>query len=377
MNRLQPLIVFLKSAGLMVSTTLGAGMFALPYIVQRSGWGTALIYLALMAALISYVHHTYLNVLHKENEKLRLLGLVRAYWGEAGFFGAFLVIAIGLVLTLAAYLVLGVEFASFIWPQISPRNALVLFWMAGIAPFVLQTRKLVGAELVAAVAMIGIIAVVVATADNVDSIRLNFSLADDAKAWFLPFGAILFSLAGWTAIEPIYEITQDKKMMSPMRWGMVIGTFFSAAVYIFFIWGILAGGKHIGVEVMDIVLGWPTWKAQTLGVLGISLLLTSFWPIALEVKNSLEKDLFWPHWRSSFFVLILPLALVLAGLNSFLELVEFVGGVFAAAQYVLILLVAAKIFKRTSASGWIRYGLHLVFAVGIVYTVLRFFGFFD
>ena len=98
------------SAGILAATTLGAGIFALPYIFKESGWLTGLFYLAALSGIVIFTHFLYWQTFAKVGEKKRLLGLTEKYLGNAAGLFAFVVIVAGLILTLVVYLILASHF---------------------------------------------------------------------------------------------------------------------------------------------------------------------------------------------------------------------------------------------------------------------------
>src|SRR6185312_1068239 len=110
---------------------------------------------------------------------------------------------------------------------------------------------------------------------------------------FLPFGVILFGLAGWTGIEPAYESRKKGgRKYAPWR-ALAIGTFAAATLSLMFAAGVLGSASHITTDTISGLSDWPLWKRDALALLGLCAVSTVFMPIAREIKNSLEKDLRW------------------------------------------------------------------------------------
>src|SRR6185437_3474586 len=115
-------------AAIVAAATIGEGVFALPYIIQQSGWLLSIAYFLALAALVSIAHVTYFRTLAHVKEKERLLGLARKYYGKTGFWVGFLAIVIGLLLGFVAYLQLGTQFLQILDPGIGAGTALFVFW---------------------------------------------------------------------------------------------------------------------------------------------------------------------------------------------------------------------------------------------------------
>lgn len=360
-----------KEWGLLAATTIGAGIFSLPYVFIKGGWLTGLVYFGILSFIIIFSHQLYFLVLQKNHAEHRLLGLVEKNFGRRLFYFSFFGVVGGLLLALVVYLILGVSFMRLVFPALTQGGALTIFYLICSAPFVFKLRRLLGLEVGGGVLMIVIIVVVFLSAFPLKSV--GAIPAVDLSNWYLPFGAILFSLAGWTAIEPIYEM---RKKQSPgahsKLYPLTLGTIVAVLVYLMFVAAMLGSGGEITEDTLSGLQNWPFWKLGLLGVLGLFAIWTSYLPIGLEVTNLLEKDLRWSRSVSLGLVLILPLALIAAGLDNFIEAVSLAGGVFLALQYVLILLVGRKALEF---EGWRKLLINatvVVFCLAAAYEIYNF-----
>ncbi|MEK7212196.1 MAG: hypothetical protein AAB686_00785 [Patescibacteria group bacterium] len=357
---------FIRIAGLMAATTIGAGLFSLPYVLYKSGWVVSLLYLVLAVGAIVFAHSLYLRTLEGNGGGKHLLGLATEYFGGFGRGFGLLVIVGGLTLALVIYLVLVGEFSEMLF--VGSRNlGLVLFWLAGSLPIIFS-RRTISSELVGAVLMTAIILLVFA--GFFGSSALNLPVAD-FKNIFLPFGPLLFALAGWTAIEPIFDY---KKQAGYNRASvaMGVGTIFAAVLYTLFVLGILGSAGSITPDTVGGLSNWAGWKFVLLIILGLFAVWTSYVPIGLEIKNALEKDLSWAKTWSGALVLFLPLALVFLGLRDFIKIVGLAGGVFLGLEYLLILMVSQKALNLRGAKMFLVWLLGIIFLLGAVYEVYYF-----
>ncbi len=358
---------FWGSVGLLAATTIGAGMFSLPYIFKESGWLLGIFYLLLLGGILVFVHYLYWLSLARVKEKSRLLGLAREYLGNAAFYAAIISVIIGLFLTLVVYLILAQQFSRLIMPEPASNFGAVLFWLTASLPFLLKLPRLVGAEFFGTLLMVLIVLFVFVTGHD------GFSGIAPIKIEniFLPFGAILFSLTGWTAIEPMFEWQKRNSDSKPLS-KLALGTILSAIVYLLFVFGILGSDGAISPDTLSGLSSWPLWKLQLLGWLGIFAMWTSYVPISLEIKNELEKDLRLPMTFGLAAVIVLPLLLFLSGFFNFLGVISLVGGVFLALQYVFIILVSKKILKLSGLKNFFADLLLLVFMSAAIYEVYYF-----
>ncbi len=359
---------FLGSVGLLMASTIGAGMFSLPYIFKESGWLPGIFYILLLSCAVIFVHYLYWLVLARVDEKKRLLGLVRDRLGGVAFYTALVSIVIGLLLTLVIYLILAQNFGKMILPPPLDNYGAALFWLAVSLPLLLKLPRLVGAEFLATIFKVLIVLLVFLLGKD----GLSVVAPVNIENIFLPFGAVLFSLAGWTAIEPMFE-WQKKNGDSKFLSKLAIGTFFSAAIYLIFIIGILGSDGVFSPDVFTGPSSWPLWELQIFALLGILAIWTPYVPVSLEIKNGLEKDLRLPAFWSFAAVLIIPPVIFLSGFFNFLGAIGLAGGVFLALQYVFILLVSKKILALSGIRKFLANLLLFVFLAAAVYSVAHYF----
>lgn len=349
-----------RNAGVLAATTVGAGVFSLPYVFAQAGWLVGVSYLVVLSALIVACHVFYFSVLAKLGGGHRLVGIVRAHLGATPYYISFGAVIVGLLVTLVVYLILGAVFLRIIFPGLDGASAAALFWFVGSLPLFMGERRMLGLEVVGILIMAALIALVFLSASNVGGFLEYPSV--NPLSLLLPFGPVLFSLAGWTAIEPIFDLTKKEGGISrkALFFSILCGTMGSAALYALFIAGVLGSAAEIVPDTISGLQHWPRWEQVVLALFGLFAIWTSYVPVALEIVRSLERDCRWRKFQSMLVILCGPLVLVLAGLDNFLTAVGLAGGVFLSAQYLFIVLVARKVLV---ARGVARLALNLVAAV--------------
>jgi len=367
------MIRFLKISGIITGTTLGAGVFALPYIFLRSGSTLSFFYLVALGAIIAGAHALYWKTLLAVDGKEHLIGLARNNLGKFWYWSGVFSIVAGLIFALVIYLILGNGFIQLFLPGISPLAALLGFWAISALPLFFREARVLNFELLAIILMVGIILMIFfAALPTRDGFAPPVLPTIDFRTIFLPFGIVLFSLAGWTAIRPLYASEGEAGEKKTPVAALFISMFFIAALYLMFIWGIFWSAGEITEDTISGLLNWPAWKRGILGILGVFALWTSYLPIGLEARSSLVNDLRIRKPVAFFITIFLPLLLVLGGLDSFLRVVGLAGGVFLAIQYILIGLVAGKVLALRGAAKVFLNILIAVFALAAVYEFYYF-----
>ncbi len=377
-------------AALVAAATVGDGAFALPYVFLRAGWLVGLFYIAALAGFVILAHGVYLETLEKTGEKKRLLGLARMYFGPGGFWVGFVAIVLGLLLTLLAYLLLGTQFVMLAFPAVPPIIAFIAFWALISVPVFLSGHYARELELMGICITAAVVIFMFVTALPHMFSSVSFLASIPAVNWrnfFLPFGAVLFSLAGWTSIESVYEARtrkDDEEDGSGARDGaraawtalpwktLASGTLFAALLYAMFSMGILGSAPFITSDTASGLALWPLWKREMISIMGLIAIGTVYIPISREIRNSLEKDLGWSRLVSRAIILFVPPALIALGLNDFLVVVGVVGGVFLSVQYLLIISVGRRALSPGPAKRFFLDLAAIVFVFAAVYEVATF-----
>ncbi len=369
-----PLKSFVKEAGLAAAATIGAGVFALPYVFLAAGWFTGLFYLLIFSAIVVSAHALYFRVLEKVKERNRLLGLSRGYLGRLGFGVGLFVILGGLILALVAYLILGGQFVRLLFPFVPVALALPIFWFVTALPLLLKERRGLNLEILGIILTAAIIFFIFFSSNPVGA--LSAAHAVNFRNIFFPFGAILFALAGWTAVEPVFDterrLKSDLAPAAQPYLALAAGTAIVAVLYLMFVVGIFGSSSMITSDTLSGLIGWPGYKIALLAVMGIFAIWTSHLPISLEIKHSLVNDLRLSRGLGLGITLLLPLALVYLGLNNFANVIGLTGGVFLSLQYLLIILVGKKVLQIGGVKRILLNVISLVFILAAIYGVYYF-----
>ncbi|MBI3114756.1 MAG: hypothetical protein HYZ07_02240, partial [Candidatus Harrisonbacteria bacterium] len=277
--------LFLSQVAVVVATTVGAGMFALPYVFSVSGWIPGLFYLAAFTIILSFIHAVYFLVLRRVRERKRLAELAREALGPAQGVVALLAVVVGQLLTLLVYLILGRTFLELLLPALGGAGGVLLFWLIASFPLFFGVRRFAWSEALGAVAMGGLI-IALFTSGDVGQGFGRIPTLDSAHLLF-PFGIALFSLASWTAVEPVYELNSRMGGADIRRslLALIAGTGISALLYIVFVLGVL--GSPVPIT-PDTVSGFsaPLWQIL-LGALGLFAIWTSYVPVGREAAHAL------------------------------------------------------------------------------------------
>lgn len=374
----------LTIAAIVAAATIGEGVFAVPYIIQASGWLVALGYFVAVIALVSVAHILYLRTLAAIDEKERLLGLARKHFGAGGFWTGFVAIVIGLLLGFVAYLVLGAQFLEILFPSITPAVALGVFW-ALLVILVWGSEGRIAWFEAMGIALVSFAILFIFFSGHPATALASLPVAVPAN-FFVPLGVVIFALAGWTCVEPVYELAYRKEgddndgrsgerplAIPAAFWLFALGTAFAGLLYWLFAAGVIGTtGARVAADTVSGIAAWPFWRKDILAAVGLLSVCVVSVPIAREIRGAMEKDLGWNSIASRATIVLLPLAAVLLGFNDFLAIVGLAGGVFISTQYLLIISVGRRTLALAQREKFLLDVTALAFVCAAVYEIWHF-----
>lgn len=368
----------LGPVNILAGTIMGAGMFALPYLFARAGVLTGTVYLLVFGGVFYIVHLMYADLLRRENNKLVFPGIAKKYLGRGGEYLAYVSGVFVLILSLTAYIILEMMFLGVVFPAVPETYAFIFFWATGTLSFMLwRTVKIAPLEVAANAATILIIGILIAFSLG-DGTRVNLPVLFSAENLFLPFGTILFALAGRTAIPAVLVYLRGASA-SRIVTAIFLGTAIPVAVYLLFVYGVLAVSPSPTEDSIGGMIGSvPPFVVSLLGIMGILSLWGSYIIIAKVVRDSFHRDMKKSYFTANTVVAVAPVALYIAGFQNFLQTIDVIGGVFLAIESILIVLIWIRASKEISSRSLIT-RLHpsipvlllLVFFTSIMHQLIK------
>ena len=368
-------------ASILAETIIGAGMFALPYIFTLSGIGLGLIYLLFLGGVLALIHLMYADIILRTPENHRLMGYAKFYFGKSGFWGSLIITIIGALLILTAYLILSVSFINVLAPSLPDIYKMLIFWALASLPVFLGINKLAASELFVLSGTILIVLTLFGFSfgglEKLINIYPFFNFNVDYL--FFPFGVILFSMYGRSAIPAVLGyFRNNNESPASAKWPIILGTIAPIIIYAVFVFAILGLSDVVSEDsVLGLVGQLPFFILALLAILAIIELWSTYVVIARDIKKSLEHDLNAAPVVSGIIIVALPPIVYFLGFQSFITLVDYVGSVFIGLEGILIVLIWRKISKIESEhkifnkiNPLVIYLLLLVFAGGILYKLI-------
>jgi len=351
---------------LLAGTIIGAGIFSLPFIFSKIGLLPGLFYLLFFTVFYGIIHLMYARILEKQEANHQFFYLAHKYFSR--FFANLASLAVigDLIFTLLVYLVLAPAFFQYVWP--APWLILMLvFWLASSIFIFVRSKAMAWADLISILCMFGIIALVF-WAGRGQVLESSWFQKMDFTLLFLPFGPLLFSLAGRPAIHKIMELRSQVASRFPLKSVIFWGTAIPSLVYMFFIVSVLRLQPAPSDDVFSSLSFLPSWVLLALGLMGILSLWDSYFMIGANLKDLLLFDLKYPRWLAYALVLFLPLGLYFVGLRNFMMAIGLAGGLFLALEGIFIGAMWRQAFPGHRYS-WILWPAGLIFVLAMVYEI--------
>lgn len=324
------------------SLTVGAGMFALPYVFSKSGFLTGGIYLILFTLIFIKINNDYAFIVSKHSAKYRFASYAHEYLGKWGFGLSLIAVVLGLLLTLTIYVILSGSF----WHLISPVGegiANYIFWGLSSFTVVASLKKLLNLDAFISAAMLGIILFMffVGMKNGLPTINPDYSL----EGLLLPYGVVLFALYGRAAIAPLEDYYKAHKLdWTKSRLPIALGTAIPAILFMLFALGVV-GLSPTGVT-EDAVSGISNGTILYLpivGILGLLTIWTSYIVIGTEIKDIIANDLGAHNFFGLLVVCLVPILFYVFGVGSFITLVGIAGAIFLAIECALVILMRGRL----------------------------------
>jgi len=372
---------FFQALALMIGQIIGVGIFSLPFIAAKVGIVMMLFYFAILCTVVILFELLYGEVILRTKGKYRLPGYAGKYLGSWAKKLALFSDGLGLTAAIIAYVIVGGSFLGSILIPIFGGTIflyILIFFAIGALLIYIGVQSIVQTESVLLVFFFVILGLVFYKGFSI--INLNYLFIFDSKYFFLPYGAVLFSLVGSSIIPEVKELLIHKN--KNLKKVIILATLIAAFISLFFTFLILSiTGSETTPEAITGLKDYLTKGIVVLVLIfGILANFTSFLTVGLTFKKMLWYDFKINKNLSWTIACFLPLILYLFGFNDFIKIISLSGGFFLAISAILIIFIYFKAkIKGDLEPGYTMnlpkffiYFLVLFFIVGAVYELISF-----
>lgn len=364
---------YVYPVAMLSGSIIGVGFLSLPYIALQVGIFRMLFYMAILSALVLFVHLIFGEISLKTPDFKRFPGFVGFYLGEWAQNVSLVLMIFGSVGVLLAYLIIGGQFLTSVFSPIFGGGELVyaLIYFSAVSAVIYFDIKIISKiEFWAIVFLIVILSSVFVA--SFGDIKLSNIFASNfkfgAENLFLPYGPILFSLWGVGLIPEMEEMLKGKKKF--LKKNIIIGTLIPTIIYVLFIFLILGitGFKTTDSALTGLKAVFGDKMASLALFVGVLTTFSAFIAQGLLLKKIFIYDMNVRKTVSWVLTCFSPLALFLLGVKSFIPLISFVGGVFLGINGIFIMMMHRKIGGSKASA----YLLSAIFILGIAYEIYYF-----
>lgn len=368
-----------EGVAFIISGTIGAGVLGLPYAISKVGPLIGIFYILTLGLLMMGLNLMLGEVLVRTKSNLQIVGLAHKYLGRFGRVLMTVMMYSATVGVLIVYIIGEGEALSALFGGSPVLWSLSFFVVASVFIFRgLKTFKIFDFFLT-----VGILAVVVLIAlACLPHIELDNLFYYNFKSLMFPYGVILFAFASTGAVVEAHGILKNSEVN--FKKAIIIASLTCIIIYSAFVFAVLGvtGSGTTEIATLGLVSKVGS-KFFILGNLFAALAMgTSFLVHGLSLKHSLNWDYKIPRPIAATMVCLVPLAIFLLGLRSFIMVIDIVGGVFIS----LTMLLFIMIYWRAKRLGDIKPGkyhldhiyllaavLVLAFTIGAVNSLVRLF----
>lgn len=324
----------------LVGTTIGAGIFSLPYAFAKSGFIIGFLELVFLVIVVLLLQLITGEIALRTNGKKRFIAYAGQYLGKIWKPIVTLSVLLSGFGVLLVYMLLAGRFLASIFNLDVLAGSLIFFLIWFLA--ILSKPRLFGrAELFFSLLVVSIIIVLLAfnfIHINPDNFKgLNFS------NFLLPYGVILFAITGFYVIPEMEDILGMEKLK--LKRAIFYGTLIPPTLYLFFIITVL--GISGLLTSPDAIFGFAQAlnskiilvTGSFLGLLAISQASLSY---GIYIKETLWYDLKLNKWAAWLLTGIVPLSLFILGIRDLVALISIIGALFFGFQAVVVLLIHKK-----------------------------------
>lgn len=337
--------VLVRAIVILVGTTIGAGIFGLPYAVAQAGLWPGMVYLLGLGGVVLLLNLIYGEVILHTKGDHQLTGYGEIYFGQKGKLVATLSLLIGLYGALLAYTIKIGEFLAFLTGIHSPLALSLLFFFLAFMAIALGLRTISYLEFVLVSLIIGFITLL-ALAGLSHISPINYSLlAISHSSLFLPYGVILFALTGAASIPEMEEVLRQTGERKKLKMAIFYGSLIPLVTYLIFTLIIvgISGSQTSDDAISGLISFLPNWVIHLGAGLGILTMGTSFLTLGYVLREVWYRDYHLSKPVALFLAALPPLLLFLFGHQSFIDVLEITGALTGGLTGILIILLYRKI----------------------------------
>jgi len=332
-------VSFFEAVSVLMGSTIGAGILAIPYAVSKVGWTVGVFYIVCLGLVMMSLNLMAGEISLRTKTPLQVSGMAGRYLGKKGKIAMTVINLLGAFGAMIAYLVGEGEIlksffggSAFMWT--------IAFWACGAILVYFGLNLIKKLDVFLTIIILFIVLIIVFF--SAPSINLTNLSSVTLSNLFFPFGVILFAFQGVSGIPQVNAILshQQKRMkMAIVTSGLII-----IAAYLLFMTAVVGITGDQTTEIATIGLGQKLGNGvlMLIDIFAFFAMGTCFLNIGIATKNVFHWDYNLSNIKSWFLAMIVPLIFFIIGVRGFVAILDFVGGVFGAFFAILMIAIYWK-----------------------------------
>ena len=371
----------IRSVGMLVGSVIGVGVFGLPYALSQGGIALGILLLCVMAILLTVLTLMYGEVVLQTPGKQRLVGYTKRYLGGHWWIVSAICFTGSIWGAMLAYLLVGGDFISSLFSLFGV--ALPSFWgsllLWGLVSALVYQGLRFASKL--EVFLIGLLLflfvfMILAAFPHVEVSHL-FTM--DWKLALVPYGVVLFSLAGAGSLPEIKEVL-GRNAKSHMGWVILLGMAIITSLYALFSFvtvGVLGPETtQVAFDGLVPILGGAF--RVVVALIGSVTIVSIYMILGVELRNTFQYDFSLKKYQAWALAVGVPLIFFLGGVREFIIVVGFAGGVFGSILSIFNVWMYERMHAGLAKNDhhsfhvpkWVSLILVLAFFAGLVSEII-------
>lgn len=366
----------------LIGTIIGAGIFSLPFVVNKSGLLPFYALIIILALIQYYLHKMYAEVVLATKSEHQVPGYVAVYAGRKYKKAATVFSLLGSYGSILAYIIIGGIFLhSLLSPFFGGSEFVYSFSLFAIGSLIV----FFGIKTVASVELFMtaflVLIVIFITGKSFDFINLDNFTAIDWRYAMLPYGLVFFSVGGQTAIPTVCRLMEKNKksIKSAIFWGTMLPALITA-VFVTVVVGV-TGDRTTPDTLAGLDNVFSSHVVVLALIFGFLSIITSFLTVVQAAKETFLLDFKMNEKLSWALACLPPFVLFLFGVNSLTAVVGVTGAITGGVIGMIIIYLSLRVQKKPEQTSPIKTGMNIfaavllssLFVIGMILGLLELF----
>ena len=334
---------FSKAVFLQFYGTVGAGIFALPYLFHRSNFSFSLIFLFVLTLITGFLNYFYLEIVLNTEGDHQFSGYAQIYLGKRFKTLASLNILLLCLGATIAYIKLFSAFLVILFPNIPLFSASVIFIiLLGVSHLyrfdLLRRLENIIPVVILLIPLLLFSAALQTPPPSLDSVVPNLSL----------FGSLIFALSGFTVIPEIEEIFRGRpKKYKTTILASLLGLLLVSLVYMIFSFSVIRiSGFNLSTDSITGIFRIYPWLGRCLAVFGLLITHEASLNFLLVFRELFYRDLHLSKSASRILPLIIPVLSLFLFPIPFIQIISLTGAITIYVSALMICAIRLRINHR-------------------------------